>query len=104
MQYQRKISGLESDLRNTSHRQRWALLLSIALALLAGTIVTVPPVREAMLRAAGWALVVNEPVGFADVIVVSLDSGGAGALEAADLVKRGISTRVAIFTDPPAGE
>jgi hypothetical protein len=49
-------------------------------------------------------LVVNEPITPSDVIVVSLDSRGAGALEAADLVKRGSATRVAVFTDPPSGE
>jgi hypothetical protein len=40
----------------------------------------------------------------ADIIVVSLVSAGAGALEAADLVQSGIATRVAVFTDPPSGE
>jgi hypothetical protein len=78
--------------------------LLIVLALVAGAIIVIPAVREPVLRAAGWALVVNEPVGVADIIVISLDSGGAGALEAADLVKSGIATRVAIFTDPPSGE
>jgi hypothetical protein len=34
------------------------------------------------LRAAGWALVINEPVTPADIIVVWPDSGGGGALEA----------------------
>ena len=63
-----------------------------------------PAVREPALRAAGWALVVDEPVGIADIVVVSLDSDGAGALEAADLVQSGIATRVAVFTDPPNGE
>ena len=70
----------------------------------AATIVAVPSVREPVLRAAGWALVVNEPVAPADIIVVSLGSGGAGALEAADLVQSGIATRVAVFADPPSGE
>jgi hypothetical protein len=79
-------------------------MLLLVLALVAGTIVAVPAVREPVLRAAGWALVVNEPLGVADIIVISLDSGGAGALEAADLVKSGIATRVAVFTDPPSGE
>jgi hypothetical protein len=79
-------------------------MLLIVLVLVAGAIVAVPAVREPVLRAAGWALVVNEPLGFADIIVISLDSGGAGALEAADLVKSGIATRVAVFTDPPSGE
>jgi hypothetical protein len=49
-------------------------------------------------------LVVNEPIAPADIIVVSLDSGGAGALEAADLVQSGISKQVAVFSDPPSGE
>jgi hypothetical protein len=43
-------------------------------------------------------------VASADIIVLSLDSGGAGALEAADLVHSGISKRVAVFKDPPSGE
>ena len=74
----------------------------IVLALVAGAIIAVPAVREPVLRAAGWALVVDEPVEVADIIVISLDSGGAGALEAADLVKSSIATRVAVFTDPPS--
>jgi hypothetical protein len=72
--------------------------------LAAAAIVVVPFLRTSVLRAAGWALVVNEPLAPADVIVVSLDSGGAGALEAADLVQSGIATRVAVFADPPSGE
>src|SRR5262249_1636063 len=67
-------------------------------------VVAVPAIRAPALRAAGWALVVSEPVAPADIIVVSLDSGGAGALEAADLVQSGIATQVAVFTDPPSGE
>jgi hypothetical protein len=76
----------------------------VVVALAAATIVALPSIREPVLRAAGWALVVNEPVAPADIIVVSLGSGGAGALEAADLVQSGIATRVAVFTDPPSGE
>jgi hypothetical protein len=73
------------------------------LALAAFAIVAIRSLREPVLRAAGWALVVNEPVASADIIVLSLDSGGAGALEAADLVQSGISKRVAVFMDPPSG-
>jgi len=87
----------------TSRRPRWAPIL-VVVAVAAATIVAVPSVREPVLRAAGWALVVSEPIAPADVIVVSLASGGAGALEAADLVEGGIATRVAVFTDPPSGE
>src|SRR6202040_3308255 len=81
-----------------------AVAVALAVALAAAGIVAIPSVRQPVLRAAGWALVVTEPVVPADVIVVSPDSGGAGALEAADLVQNGIATRVAIFTDPPSGE
>jgi hypothetical protein len=48
--------------------------------------------------------VASDPVAPADIIVVSLDTGGAGVLEAADLVKSGIATRVAVFADPPNEE
>ena len=73
-------------------------------SLAAAAIVAVPSIRESVLRAAGWALVVNEPIAPADIIVVSLASGGAGALEAADPVQGGIATRVAVFADPPSGD
>jgi hypothetical protein len=85
-------------------RSRWAAILA-ALALVAFAIVAIRPFREPVLRAAGWALVINnEPVAPTDVIVLSIDSGGAGALEAADLVQSGVSKRVAVFADPPSGE
>ena len=87
----------------SSRWPRWALIL-VVVALATAAIIAVSSVREPVLRAAGWALVVNDPVAPADIIVVSLDSGGAGALEAADLVQRGISPRVAVFKDPPSGE
>ncbi len=82
---------------------RWAPIL-VVLALAAFAIVAIRSLREPVLRAAGWALVVDEPVAPADILVLSLDSGGAGALEAADLVQSGISKRVAVFDDPPSGE
>ena len=58
------------------------------------TTLAIPSVREPLMRAAGRVLVVNEPVAPADVIVLAPDSGGAGALQAADLVHDGIATRV----------
>jgi hypothetical protein len=86
-----------------SRRPRWrAMLMVVAVA--AAAILAVPSVREPVLRAAGAALVVDEPVAPADIIVIALDSGGAGALQAADLVQSGIATRVAVFADPPSGE
>jgi hypothetical protein len=77
----------------------------VAVLALATFAVVATSLREQVLRAAGWALVINnEPVAPADVIVLSIDSGGAGALEASDLMQSGVSTRVAVFQDPPSGE
>jgi hypothetical protein len=93
----------ERDPRTRSRWARWATVL-VVVALAAAVVVAVPSVREWGLRTAGRALVVDEPLEPADVIVISSDSAGAGALEAADLVHSGIATRVAVFTDPPSGE
>jgi hypothetical protein len=83
---------------------RWATIIA-ALALVVVAIVAIRPAREPILRAAGWALVVNqEPVAPADIIVLTLDSGAAGALEAADLVQSGVAKRVAVFDEPPNRE
>src|SRR5258705_9580623 len=87
----------------SSQRPRWAPIL-VVIAAAAPALVAFPSIHEPVLRAAGWALVVNEPVAPADIIVVSPDSGGLGTLEAADLVQSGIATRVAVFADPPSGE
>jgi hypothetical protein len=68
--------------------------LGIALAL-------IPPSRRAVLRAAGGALVADDPIRAADAIVVAIDARDAGLLEAADLVRSGISRKVAVFSDAP---
>jgi uncharacterized SAM-binding protein YcdF (DUF218 family) len=80
------------------------IFVMVAVVVAAAAVIAIPSVREPLLRAAGRALVVYDAIAPADVIVVSLDSGGAGALEAADLVKGGVATRVAVFADPPSGE
>ena len=62
---------------------------------------SVPVIRGAILRTVGRALVVDEPVAPADVIVIPLWAGAAGAIDAADLVQSRIADRVAILTEPP---
>jgi hypothetical protein len=80
-------------------------MIVVALTLAAFAIVAIRSLREPILRAAGWALVVNkEPAAPSDIIVLTIDSSGAGALEAADLLQSGISKRVAVFEDPPSKE
>jgi hypothetical protein len=71
-------------------RPAWITIVP-ALAMAAFAIVAVRPLRVSVLRAAGWALVADsEPVVPADIIVLTVDSDGAGALEAADLVRSGV--------------
>jgi hypothetical protein len=86
-----------------SRRHKWPLILMVV-AFGAFATVAVSHLRVPILRAAGWALVANDPVTSADIIVISADAGPAGALQAADLVQGGIASRVAVFTDPPSGE
>jgi hypothetical protein len=78
------------------------------LVILVGAIaVVIPTSRRTILRSAGWALVADDPIAPADIIIVSIDVSSAGTLEAADLVHSGLATRVAIFTgtpDPVAAE
>jgi len=64
------------------------------------SVASVPAWRHALLRSIGWALVAQDDLAKADIIVVSSDSLGAGMLEAADLVKAGFAPRVAIFDRP----
>jgi hypothetical protein len=79
---------------------RWTLILAVGV-FAGAVIVGVPGIREQILRSAGWALVVADPIGPADIIVIAVDAGGAGVLEAADLVHIGIASRVAVLNGPP---
>jgi hypothetical protein len=76
-------------------------IFAAILLLLIASVALVPTVRRPILQAAGSALVVDDPIGPADIIVIAVDAGGAGVLEAADLVHAGIATGVGIFADPP---
>ena len=98
------VAVTDSNRKNPSIRWLRGAPILVVVAIAAFAIVAIRSLREPILRAAGWALVVNEPVVSADIIVLSVDSGPAGALEAADLVQNGISKRVAVFTDPPSEE
>jgi len=79
---------------------RWARFLT-GMVVAAAVVVGTPAIRQSILQAAGRALVVDDGVEPADIVVVAADAGGAGVLEAVDLVQRGAATRVAVFADPP---
>jgi hypothetical protein len=83
-----------------TRRQRWAGVL-LVVVLLGAVVFSFSAIRRPILRAAGWALVVNERVETADVIVLASNADFAGMLEAADLVHGGVATRVAVLADPP---
>lgn len=79
--------------------RRSRIVAAIVLLLIASVVVT-PALRRPILRAAGWVLVVDDPIGPSDVIVVAVDAAdGAGVLEAADLVHAGVAAGVGIFAE-----
>ena len=69
---------------------------------LSALLLCIPASRVRVLAMAGHILVVRQAATMADIIVVAIDADGAGALEAADLVHRGVSAKVAVFDDPPS--
>ena len=73
-------------------------IVGIALAVACAV---VAPLRTPVLRAMGRFLVATDQLQRADVIVLSVDSHGAGVLEASDLVHQHLAERVALFADPP---
>jgi len=84
----------------TSRRRQWLRVLAAAAGL--GVLsMAIPAIRTPILRAMGQALVADDSPAPADMIVVATGADGAGVLEAADLVQSGVSTRVAVFADPP---
>lgn len=82
-------------------RRRVSRLAGAAALASATAVAVTPATRTPVLQAAGGALVAGDPVHAAEVVIVATGAGGAGALEAADLVKAGIAPRAAVFADPP---
>jgi len=74
----------------------------VVAALAAAIVFGIPGLRVQALSAAGRALVESDPTTPADIIVITIDSGRAGVLEAADLIREGVSSRVALFAAPPS--
>jgi hypothetical protein len=93
------VAGRRSSVRFSHPRRAYLLVLIIALfvAALAAN-------RVRVLTALGSLLVVSDGLHAADVIVIAVDAGGAGVLEAADLVQAGVAPRVAVFADPPSAD
>jgi hypothetical protein len=80
--------------------RRWSLGAAAAVLVLAA-VLAIPAVRTRVLRAGGSALVAEDPISTANVIVITLDADAAGVLEAADLARQGVAPRVAVFDDTP---
>jgi hypothetical protein len=85
----------------TARRPRWARLLVLVVVVVAVVVVGTPAIRDSILKTAGWALIVDDGIESAAVVVVAADAAGAGVLEAVDLVHRGVVSRVAVFADLP---
>jgi hypothetical protein len=88
-------------LRELKPARRWLLILAGLLLLAVIVTLGVPSPRRALLKSIGHALVAQDAPARGDLIIISTDVMGAGILEAADLVKAGFATRVAIFDRPP---
>jgi hypothetical protein len=88
-------------MQNMLPRRPRLLVKVLVVVLLGAAAGGISAIRRPILRAAGWALVVNERVEAADVVVLAYNADFAGMLEAADLVHSGVATRVAVFADPP---
>lgn len=74
---------------------------ALILVLIGAAVMGIPRTRVATLQTLGHALVANDPLGSVDAIVISVDAGPSGVLEAADLVRDGVSKTVAVFGEPP---
>jgi hypothetical protein len=83
-------------------RPRTIVTLALAAPLLATLALVVPGSRTRLLRSAGQALVYNDALAPADMIVLAVDVDGEGVLTAVDLVKAGYAHGVAVFEDPPS--
>ena len=96
-------SDLElGSVANSHVRRPFRIVVGIVIFAVVLICALVPAARTALLGATGRALVSCSQLQTADVIVVATEASGAGTLEAADLVHRGIATRVAVFADPPS--
>jgi len=82
-----------------SRRRKYGIASLLAIVVL--VVIALPAIRHSILRAAGRVLVVSDPVGSADVIVISGEAEEVGELEASDLVHRGVANTVAVFAYPP---
>jgi hypothetical protein len=81
--------------------RRWSRILLLVVLLGLGLLAGVPGVRDPILRAVGWALVIDEPIEPVDVIVVPQWAGTGGPIDAADLVHGGVASQVAVLPEPP---
>ena len=86
----------------TFRKRRTLQAVAVVLVTLA-VVAVIPGVRTRVMRAAGWALVAEDPLERADIIVVPRWTGEAGALEAAELVRAGIAPRAAVLVGPQTG-
>jgi uncharacterized SAM-binding protein YcdF (DUF218 family) len=76
------------------------LIVLVTLLALVG-LSLVPSVRVGVLTRVGRALVHADPVDSADAIVIAVDGSGPEVLEAADLVRSGLTQKVWVLAGPP---
>lgn len=90
----------ETRRRRVGSTRSFSTLTGYFLLAAAVAVGLVPRARTATLRNIGWFLVIDSPLAHCHDIAVSVGSYGAGALEAADLVRDGLAQRVAVVGEP----
>jgi hypothetical protein len=83
------------------HGSRRYTVALVSMMLAVASVMVIAPLRTSLLRAMGRFLVATDQLQHADVIVLSVDSDGAGVLEATDLLHEHVADRIALFADPP---
>ena len=79
---------------------RRSTLIVLAAILVAACASFVSPLRQVILRSVGHLLLAEDPLEKADVAVIPTWAGLSGVLEAASLVRAGVTGRVAIIAGP----
>ena len=94
------MAGARPGRLNEMHFRK-SMVAVLGMMLVVACAIVIAPVRTSLLRTMGRFLVTTDQLQRADVIVLSVDSDGAGVLEATDLVHEHVADRVALFADPP---
>jgi len=102
----RFLMTLERGRQKSAEGSAWRPQLTrrvavVTLALIFACAALVPSIRTSVLSSIGGFLILNDPIGPADVLVMTPESNLSGGLEIADLYHEGLAKRVLILEAAP---